>query len=98
MKKLLILLLPLCLCFSALAWAPERFYDTREELPQEVNAYLDAHLSADETMLTAHKNGVYLPVLTKTREDARRLFIFEETSQGFSCILESGVLPEFRGI
>lgn len=90
-------LLLLCLATSASAWGPERFYDSREDLPIEVNAYLERHLKPGESMQTAHKNGHLLPVLTKTQEDARRLFIFEETEAGFACILESGELPDFQG-
>lgn len=91
---LLLLALPL---FS-LAWAPERFYETRDELPQEVNALLDNRLQPGEAMLTAHKSGNYIHLLSKTAEDARRLFIFEQAEASYTCIFESGVLPEHQGM
>ncbi len=87
----------LSLAASALAWAPERFYDSLEELPVQVHQLLSKDLQPGETMLTAHKNGHLLPVLTQTQEDARRLFIFEETKAGFACILKSSDLPEYQG-
>lgn len=101
MKKLLAVL-TLCvilfsLPFSALAWAPERFYNSLEELPSDVRAYLDTYLLPGETMNTAHKNGNYIMLLSEKQEE-RRLHIFEQAGDVYSCIFASLVLPNYRGL
>lgn len=101
MKRLLIVSLVLFLLtqpLASLAWGPELFYITREELPGEVNAFLDSRLLPGEIMFNAHKSAPYIFLLSKTAEDERRLFIFEEKEQGYICVFESGALPAFRGI
>ncbi|NLM87028.1 MAG: SH3 domain-containing protein [Clostridiales bacterium] len=90
---LIFLVLPLV----SLAWGPERFYDSLEELPPEVRDALHSRMQPGETFLTAHLNGS-IPVLTDMPDGRRKLYIFEDGGPNFALIFERHALPVYRGI
>jgi len=92
----LLILLLAGLTPPALAWAPERFYDSVEELPGSAREQLAHLLPQGEVFLTAHKNDAYILLLTQTAQDGRRLTILEEWAMGYAPIFQ-GVLPDMAG-
>lgn len=94
-------LLALCLLaftLPALAWGPDRFYDSVDELPVSVQTALANGMQPREEYLTGHKNGGYIHLLIRTPQNGDRLLSFEETASGFIPVYAAGPLPQLQGL
>lgn len=101
MKKLILCLLCLCLLWGnaspGRAWQAEEDYDSQEKLPVAVNKILEGMLEPGEVMISAHRQGTRVYLLSENNEEKRRVFIFEDAGKGYALDVVSQPLAALDG-
>ena len=91
-----ILLIVSCLMMlpsAGLAWAPEGWFDTEEDLPTEIRN----EIPSDESFLESFYNGNTDYLCTETSDGSRRVRIFRKTSGNWALIARSVLFPAENG-